>query len=239
MTRPATVSELHEQASAIAEEAEVVTMPRLLTVQEAIAKVMAELPNIGKGDKSPEGYQYRGIEAITKHAQPLFAKYGLVIVPRARITKVVPSPAMKDGWQDVHVEVAWTLVGPDGSTLIAMTSGIGRDRSDKGANKGQTQAYKYLLLHLLCIADGKDDSDNQTYEHDRAEPPLEWTAGMVKAELLNALKGDKAEAKAAWEWASGDDLTEFSAEVAHNIAARWLERPMDDAPTLPLDGADG
>ena len=34
------------------------------TVQQAIASVMAELPNIGKGDRSPEGYAYRGIEAM-------------------------------------------------------------------------------------------------------------------------------------------------------------------------------
>lgn len=174
-------------------------MPRRLTVHEAIARVMAELPNIGKGDKSPEGYQYRGIEAVTKHAQPLLAKHGVVIVPRARVTSVLPSPAMKDGWQDVYVEVDWIVVGPDGSMLEARTNGIGRDRSDKGANKGQTQAFKYLLLHLFCIADGKDDSDNQTYEHDRQEVPASsWNEGMAKQHVVNLAKGDKALAAEAW-----------------------------------------
>lgn len=139
------------------------------TVQDAIASVMAEVPSIGKGDRSPEGYQYRGIEAITKHVQPLFAKYGVVVAPHARITEVRPSPAMKDGWTDVYMEVGWTITGPDGSQLHAQTTGIGRDRTDKGANKAQQQAYKYLLLHLLCIADSKDDSDSHDYEGGRAE----------------------------------------------------------------------
>lgn len=144
-------------------------MTDLLTVQAAVSAVMAEMPNIGKNDKSAEGYSYRGIEAVTKHVQPLLAKHGLVIVPEATITNVVPSPAMKDGWTDVFMDVAWTITGPDGSTLRARTQGIGRDRADKGANKAQTQAFKYLLLHLLCIADGKDDADAHTYENDRQD----------------------------------------------------------------------
>lgn len=139
-------------------------------VTEALAKVMGELPAIGKADRSPEGYSYRGIEAITKHLQPLLAKHGVVIVPSATLQNVVASPAMKDGWQDVYLSVAWTIYGPDGSSIQAHTCGIGRDRADKGVNKAQTQAYKYLLLHLLSIADKADDADGQTYEADRHIP---------------------------------------------------------------------
>jgi hypothetical protein len=142
---------------------------RKLTVQGAVAAVMDDLPNIGKADRSPEGYSYRGIEAVTKHVQPLFAKHGVVIAPKATITDVRPSPAMKDGWTDVYMQVEWTITGPDGSTITAQTTGIGRDRADKGANKAQTQAFKYLLLHMLCIADGKDDADSHTYDDDRQE----------------------------------------------------------------------
>lgn len=146
-------------------------------VHQALAAVMAELPAIGKTDKqSHEGYMFRGIEAVTRHVQPLLAKHGVVIVPDARITEVKPAPAMKDGWQDVIMHVDWTIYGPDGSCVKAATTGIGRDKSDKGANKAQTQAFKYLLLHLLCIADSKDDADAHTYEHDRADGATEAAA---------------------------------------------------------------
>lgn len=157
------------------------------TVHQALAAVMAELPNIGKSDKSPEGYAYRGIEAVTKHLQPLLARHGVVIVPDAHIVATVPSPAMKDGWQDVIMHVDWTVIGPDGSTLKASTNGVGRDRSDKGANKAQTQAFKYLVLHLFCIADGKDDSDGHTYEADR-RPEGQPSTGEQVAEFNDVLE---------------------------------------------------
>jgi hypothetical protein len=168
------------------------------SVQEALAAVMAELPGIGKENNSPEGYAYRGIEAVTKHLQPLLAKHGIVIVPKAQVLATVPSPAMKEGWQDVLMEVTWTIYGPDGNTVEAVTNGIGRDRSDKGANKAQTQAYKYLLLHLFCIADTKDDSDGQTYEHDRRDaPPAEPMATPEQVAEFNAAKDELGEEQQA------------------------------------------
>lgn len=78
----------------------------MTTVQAALSRVIEELPAIGKGDKSPQGYSFRGIEAITKHLQPLLAKHGVVIVPSATITNVVPSPGMKDSWQDIYTSRA-------------------------------------------------------------------------------------------------------------------------------------
>jgi hypothetical protein len=221
----------------IAEEAPVVDKPRLLTVQEAIARVMFELPNIGKGDKSPEGYQYRGIEAVTKHAQPLFAKYGVVIAPRARVTQVVPSPAMKDGWQDVYVEVDWLITGPDGTTIEARTNGIGRDRSDKGANKGQTQAYKYLLLHLLCIADGKDDADGQTYEHDRQE--VATTPGFLHS-IIAATEGlTEAERGLLRDWLKEQGLPDRPSKMNEEQANRvcdWILEALPKVETAPGEG---
>jgi len=169
-------------------------------VVEALCEVMAALPNIGKDDKSPEGYNYRGIEAITRHVQPLFAKHKVLTLPAAEVLGTVPSPAMKDGWQDVIMRVEWTLVHADGSSLTAVTNGIGRDRTDKGANKAQQQAYKYLLLHVLCIADGKDDADGLTYEQDRQLDALASTVEQVAEfhETLNRLGDVQKAALKAW-----------------------------------------
>ena len=161
----------------------------MLTVTQALAQVMADIPAIGKGDKSNEGYSYRGIEAITRHLQPILARHGVIIVPDATTTNIVPSPFMNDGWQDVHVTVGWTIFGPDGSHITARTSGIGRDKADKGANKAQTQAYKYLLLHLLCIADRADDADGQSYEHDRSDTVHAPSPIMALFERLREVAG--------------------------------------------------
>lgn len=129
------------------------------TVMQAIAAVMAELPGIGKTDKAPQGYAYRGIEAVTSALQPLCARHGVVIVPQATVLGIEQAPAMRDGWQDLHLQVTWRIYGPAGDHLEAVTIGIGRDNSDKGANKAHTQALKYLLLTLFMVADRADDGD--------------------------------------------------------------------------------
>jgi hypothetical protein len=184
-------------------------------VQQSIANVIAALPAIGKGDKSPQGYSYRGIEAITKHLQPLLAAHGVVIAPSATITNVVPSPGMKDSWQDIYMTVQWRIYGPDADFIEACTTGIGRDNSDKGANKAQTQAYKYLLLHLLCIADAKDDSDGANYEHGYGErsTPAPPTPGQLLMERCKATKGTPTEA----------ELRAFASGVGQEVSAKAFD----------------
>ena len=60
-----------------------------------------------------------------------------------------------------------------------MTAGpfhaLGRDNSDKGVNKAMTQAYKYMLLQVLCIGDRKDDADDSpAAEADAPAEPTDW-----------------------------------------------------------------
>lgn len=142
-------------------------------VQQALAAVMGQMPGIGKNDRSPEGYSYRGIEAIAKELQPLLAGVGVIITPLSQLCSQAPSLAMKEGWTDTILDVEWRIYGPNGDHIEARTQGIGRDKSDKGAAKALTQARKNLLLSLFCIADKADDADGQTYEDDRATEPVE------------------------------------------------------------------
>lgn len=159
-----------------------------LSVHAALSAVMHSLPAIGKDQSaSPAqgGYAYRGIEAITKHVQPLFAEHGVVIVPSVRSIEFRDLTVNGKPWVDAILTVDYTIIGPDGSTIQATTVGIGRDNSDKSANKAMTQAFKYLLLQVFCISDAKDDGDGTTVEADgrSAEPhPLsERVAAAVAA----------------------------------------------------------
>lgn len=167
------------------------------TVHAALAAVARELPGIGKDAKSPEGYQYRGIEAITASAGPLLAKHGVVILPVATVTEIVPTPAGKDGWTDVRMSVTWQIIGPDGSSLTATTCGIGRDRSDKGANKAQTQAYKYLLLPLLHVADRDDDAEAADTREAADTSVDEDRAADVRAFIGSLNAGQRTHVKSA------------------------------------------
>lgn len=201
-------------------------MSTTLTVHQALAAVMAELPAIGKTDQAPEGYAYRGIEAITKQLQPLLAKHGVVIVPSGTIVEQRPSPAMKDGWTDTLLAVDWLICGPDGTTIPARTNGIGRDRSDKGGNKAATQAFKVLLLQLFCVADKADDSDGLTYEQDRVEHRFTKAAAKKVAVREFRIKGldeqaAKSEAAEMWTAYSMDGL-ELSEQLVVEKVSAWL-----------------
>lgn len=217
-------------------------------VVASLCKVMAALPNIGKDDKSPEGYSYRGIEAITRHVQQLFAEHGVLTVPQAEILATVPSPAMKDGWQDVLMRVEWTLVGLDGSTLTAVTNGVGRDRSDKGANKAQTQAFKYLLIPVLMIADGKHDADGESYDSGRRADNEASSAEQVAQfyEALNQLGPDQKAALKTWFAKNKVPKVEkATAEQASKAIVKAREllsstpQPTESAPGEPENGEQG
>ncbi len=134
-----------------------------ITVTQALSAVMAEMPGIGKdrkADPKQGGYAYRGIEDITTVLQPLFARHGIITVPHAELVEIKDITVNEKPWTDTILSVSYTIYGPAGDCISAgPIIAIGRDNSDKGSNKGLTQAYKYLLLQLLCISDGDDEGD--------------------------------------------------------------------------------
>ena len=142
-------------------------------VVEALSRIMAELPAIGKDQKSVQGYQYRGIEQITTLLQPLLSKYGVIFAPN--VTHWTSDEIVVNGkpWTDQKLTVCYHIYGPGGyeDSLNVTVIGIGRDNSDKGANKAMSQAFKYCLLQVFCIADSKDDSDSEpAYEATHVSP---------------------------------------------------------------------
>lgn len=142
-------------------------------VTEALRRVMADLPGIGKDERADPrqgGYAYRGIEAITRAVQPLLARHGVVLVPHVQAHEVAPVDVAGKPWSDTRLLVSYTVYGPGGPEdhiEVGPILAIGRDGADKGANKALTQAFKYLLLQLLCVSDAKDDGDAASVEADR------------------------------------------------------------------------
>jgi hypothetical protein len=161
----------------------------LPTVVECLANVMGELPAIGKDHHASQaqgGYAYRGIEAITKSAAPLFAKYGIVFVPQVLSCEIREITVNGKPWTDTILTVRYRICGPGGDYLEATVVGIGRDNADKGANKALTQAFKYALIQTLCIADAKDDNDGVHDVRDADLPPAEPMASKHDVDLFRA-----------------------------------------------------
>ena len=150
-------------------------------VQVAIARIIGDLPAIQKNDRGDGvSYKFRGIETLIGHLAPLLARHGVVIIPSTELlsinTEVENSKGKMSGWTEVILRVTWTLIGPAGDTLTAATIGIGRDNSDKGSNKAQTQAFKYMLMEVFAIGDKEDDSDGTPPPDAVASPPAPRTA---------------------------------------------------------------
>lgn len=203
------------------------TDPALPTVIQAISRVMADLPGIGKSEKAPEkagGYNYRGIEAITRELQPVLARHGVVIHPVVDLLTVTDQvPGMSTGWREHMILVDWYVYGPAGDRLdpCPRTYGIGRDNSDKGIPKGMTQAWKYLLVELFAIGDAKDDGDGMAASPDShpAEDIPDAVAYITEDQYREVLTATKA-------------LTEPQ-RVA--LAAEWMaEDPMSGEPIFPV-----
>lgn len=193
-------------------------------VVEAVAAIMRELPAIGKDESSPEiKYKFRGIETLIGHLNPLMAKHRLIIVPTSTITEinreVENTKGKMTGWTETILRVEWQILGPEGGCVHAATVGIGRDNSDKGSNKAQTQAFKYLLMELFAIGDKDDDGDRYAGTGDddgQADAGDWWTENgwADKAEHDEAMGTVKAAIAKGDEAAPG-----FRAEMS----ARWRE----------------
>jgi len=144
---------------------------KTMNVHERICAVIAEMPGIGKGGRlqGSNGYAFRGIEQMTAALQPLFGKHGLHFVPNVLQFELVDLIVNSKPWQEARLLVAYRAYGADGDYVdIGPTLGIGRDNSDKAANKAMTAAFKYALLQTFGVSDRADDGDSERVEH--AEP---------------------------------------------------------------------
>lgn len=200
-------------------------------VVEALCRVMADLPGIGRTEQSEQGYSYRGIENITRHAQHLLARYGVVFVPKVLRREVKDFTINSRPWTEDQAWVVYTVYGPGGlddRIEVGPLVGLGRDNSDKGMNKALTQAFKYALIQTLCIGDAKDDPDaDVAREADAHVAPVdpEKHARQLAAARIRELTPDQRDKVRAY-----CDEHDFG-----RVAARWDDDQLE-AVTEYLDG---
>jgi ERF superfamily len=134
-------------------------------VTEALSRIMEDLPGIGKDQKAaPEqgSYKYRGIEAITSEAQSLFAKYGVILVPKVLDSSVKDIVVNGKPWTDTTLRIMYWAVGPGGSeSIVPMRRSLSTDGTR--VEEEHDPAGWYLIGDVLPIgpflAIGRDSSD--------------------------------------------------------------------------------
>ena len=230
--------------------------PKAAHVIEALCRVMRDLPGIGKDAESEQGYFYRGIESITREAQHLLARHGVVFVPKVIGRTVKDLTINSRPWTEDHAEVVYRCYGPGGAEDfidVGPLWGLGRDNSDKGMNKAMTQAFKYALTQTLCIGDGKDDADrdvaHEADPHVEAPADPHWQARGAVVDAIKALPGDARDRMR--QWMDDNSVPRLPAQwtpehldVLPAIVARHAESPPEapqdgqEAPQAPEGGTD-
>ena len=148
-----------------------------------IAKVIAELPAIGKDRKNEaQRYTFRGIDDIMAALKPLLGKHGIIIVPNV-LERLVDTRALRNGGSlyFTYLRVRYDIYVPEGLAFSAEVWGEGSDSGDKSTNKAMTAAYKYLVNQVFCIADAStEDGDAQSPEVGDAPKPKPKSASKKK-----------------------------------------------------------
>jgi hypothetical protein len=156
-------------------------------VIQALAAVRRELKGIAKdheADPRQGGYAYRSIEDITAAVGPLLGTHCVLFAPRVTKQTTKEIEVNNKPWTDTFLSVEYDVYGPGGIAdhiVVGPVEAIGRDNTDKGANKALSQAYKQVLGQVFCIGNSKDDTDGQTAERDARRQSVETYAGADEA----------------------------------------------------------
>lgn len=146
------------------------------TVYEAITRVIADSPAIGKEGQMNAGaggnYRYRGIEDIMGALKKLVAREGIVFVPFVRHKEMLTRQTRNNtNLYVAQLFVEYHVYGPDGGHLTARVWSEGSDSGDKALAKAMTSAYKQLLNQLFFVADSEGDPDHTASVETVTAPP--------------------------------------------------------------------
>lgn len=138
-----------------------------MEITKSLCAITAEISSIGKTKKNAQqGYSFRGIDDLMNTLHPLFAKYGVLMVPEVlESTREERVTAKGSALISAILKVKYHLIGIDGSEVTATVIGEGMDTADKASNKALAVAFKYAAFQIFCIPTdeiGKDDPDNFT-----------------------------------------------------------------------------
>lgn len=234
---------------------------RASNVIEALARVREELPGIGKdgtADPKQGGYHYRSIEGILAPLGPLLGEHGVVFIPQVLKHEITQIEVAQKPWTDTKLEVLYAVMGPGGpedKVTAGPVIGIGRDNSDKGANKAMSQAFKQVLLQVFAIGDNQTDPDSATHEADARQEALPdqwlrdngWADGKVahdayRAESLairNSLNDEQRERFRVWAQGEGVAFNRENTRAEAEAMRRVLEALRDEKPEQIIAPEDG
>lgn len=170
-----------------------------LNLYQKLAAITGEIGEIKKGGRNREqGFDFIEYAAVAGKLRTLFAKYGVVVIPRMAQTKNqhrenITSKAGKAG-QSVLVDMTFTVVNADdpNDKFTVPWTGEAVDYGDKATNKAATSALKYFLMRQFNVSEKGDDPDEQEVgeiQHRETAPPRASTTRPPSDKQIGMIKG--------------------------------------------------
>lgn len=147
-------------------------MTEHITIQAALAAVMADVREVRKSDKNTaQHFNFRGIDAVVNAVGPALRKHGVVVLPEVLDYEYGSVSIGRNNTQMGHVRlrVKYTFVGPSGDSLAATVPGEAMDSGDKATAKAMSVAFRTALLQALALP--TDDPDPDSYSYERSDGP--------------------------------------------------------------------
>lgn len=168
--------------------------PTLPSVHQAIARVMGDLPAVGKNrqaDPSMGGYSYRGIDDLYNALAAPMSRHGVFLTYDVEHREVTHYTTGRNNTQMrlVEIQVRYHWWGPAGDHVDVVTFAEAADAGDKATNKALSFALKYMLLQVLMVA-VDDAPDPDAFQPDlgggqqQANPPAQADDSERHAELV-------------------------------------------------------
>ena len=196
-----------------------------MKVYQAMCAVMADIGAIGisKSRKNQQqGYTFRGIDEVYNELNPLFAKYGLLMLPRVLSSEQMDRMSAKGGtliYTRIVAEFDF-VSAEDGTKHTVATVGEAMDSADKSSNKAMAAAYKYAAMMAFCIpTEGDNDADATTHQVLPKAAPAPVKATPPAATDSPALATITAALKLC---ASQDAITNWIASDTNKVAFNAL-----------------
>ena len=138
-----------------------------MEITKSLCAITAEVGSIGKTKKNEQqGFKFRGVDDLMNTLHPLFAKYGIIVVPEVlESTREERITAKGAALVSAILKIRYHFTAIDGSEICATVIGEGMDTADKASNKAMAVAYKYACFQVFCIPTEEvaaADPDNYT-----------------------------------------------------------------------------
>lgn len=149
-------------------------------------RVMREVREIRKEGRYSGGgtsYNFRGVDQAMNIFGAAIRKHGVIVMPSHvdssyRDTKTTKGNAVRE----CTVIVTYTIYGPKGDSITAMSAGESLDSADKGTAKAMSVALRVLLLQGGMVPTENRDPDADRHERGEAEVR---SAASYREEILD------------------------------------------------------